>query len=99
MPVYDGKCKECEEEADLVCSWKEVDNTHECPACGKNEFVRVYKTMPGLTKASYIDSSKTARAREVSIHKKAANLEVAKASAKHEDRKDIQKEINNLKKL
>jgi len=55
--------------------------------------------MPGTTRASFIDSSKTARAKEFKDLKQAAKLEVDKANMKPKDRTEINKEIKRLQQV
>jgi hypothetical protein len=55
--------------------------------------------MPGLTKASFIDSSKTTRAKDMHDLKRVAQLEVERANLPAEERKEVNKEIRERKKL
>ena len=99
MPVYDGACMGCGAESSLFIDSSEVDNTFICEECGEEKVRRVWRRMPGLTKASYIDSNKTARARDMQDMKDAAKLEVQKAGMRREDRAEISKEIKEKTKI
>lgn len=72
-PVYEYDCGKCQTEVVLIVNKDDRDN-QACPDCS-NSLTRVYRTMPGVTRASYIDSSKTARGKEFSDLKQAAKLE------------------------
>lgn len=98
MPRYDSLCEACGVEDTIIIPSSEVENYHKCEACGELKVKRVWRTMPGTTRASYIDSNKTARGKEMATHKQIAQLEVKKANAKPSERADISKEIRNLKK-
>jgi putative FmdB family regulatory protein len=99
MPIYDGECQECKAEQELFIPSAEVDLLHPCESCGKVGVKRVWKNMPGTTRASFIDSSKTARASEFKDLRQAAKLEVDKANMKPKDRAEISKEIKRLQKI
>jgi putative FmdB family regulatory protein len=96
MPSYDYRCPDCEITEILVVKYEERDFNQPCSMCGKNSLVRFYGKMPGVTRASYIDSNKTARAREFINLKKAAQLEVDKANLPPEKRGEINSEIKKL---
>lgn len=94
--TFDFKCKECGA-LDVIL----VENPEEmqpCNDCGEVGMERVWITMPGITRASYIDSQKTARASEMKSLKRAAKLEVEAAGARPEDARAIKREIKELRK-
>lgn len=98
-PIYDMACQVCMFEGDAFINSSEVENPIECPDCGQISYKRVWRKMPGTTRASYIDSNKTARAKDLEGLKRAAHLEVQKAGTKPSERGEISKEIKELTKI
>jgi hypothetical protein len=98
-PVYDFQCQTCEYEDELNISSKEVNTLQHCISCDNISFKRVWKKMPGVTRASYIDSKDTKRGRDMDVHRKIAQLEIKEGNTPHKDRAEIRKEINKLKKV
>lgn len=96
MPVYDFKCEECGEITEAVVPYEDREQPVSCSNCLGNAY-KTWIKMPGTTRASYIDSVKTARADEVRDLKRAANLEVEKSNMRPEERGGINKEIKRLK--
>lgn len=76
MPTYDYACPGCgiEEDRRVPLSQKDIQT---CDKCGET-LKQVWKRFPGVTRASYIDSNKTARARSMEDVKAASK---ARASA------------------
>ncbi len=101
MPTYDYSCKECGAEATYFKSYEERDKGPACLLCPESKsMVRVYKKMPGITRASYIDSANTGRARSVYELKEIAKLEIKNAEAVMPDEKaGLQKEIKQRRKV
>jgi predicted nucleic acid-binding Zn ribbon protein len=97
--AYDGECGACGKLDTIYISSSQVNDLHECGECGKVEVKRVWRRMPGVTRASYIDSNKTSRGKVMREMKEAAHLEVKKAGARPEDKADIAKEIHELTKI
>jgi len=67
-----------------------------CEEC-QADSSRIYLSMPGVTRASYIDSTKTARARDMQDLKTAAKFEVERANLPHSERGEINSAIKKLK--
>lgn len=96
MPVYEYLCQDCQQVIDKLKSYEDRDVPEKC-SCG-GIATRAYLSMPSVTRASYIDSKKTARAKELQDLKQAAKLEVERADMRPEERKEINKAINRLRK-
>jgi len=99
MPLHDFECKECGHEEELFIDHSEIENLHICNNCGKIALKRVFRKMPGLTKASYIDSKKTARAASVDKLRTAVKLEAEMQDLPVNKRGEIKSEINKLRKV
>jgi len=98
-PTYDFECQACGFEDEESLSSTEVSKIIRCPECSETRYMRIWKKMPGLTKASFISSKTTKRARDMDIHRKIANLEILEGNTPHKNRPEIVKEINILKKI
>lgn len=96
--MYEYRCKDCEIIVEEFRKYDDRDLPASCLMC-KGEATRTWATMPGITRASYIDSRKTARAAEFGDLKMAAKLESEAANLPPEKRGEIKKEIKKLKSL
>lgn len=95
--VFDWLCMDCHHREEvLVDTSKEGwDGPRSCEACGTGESRRA-PSSPTVQKASFVDGTKQKGMDDI---KAISKLEVAKANARPEQRKEIQKEINNRRKL
>lgn len=99
LKAFDFQCQECGfHDVEYVDDPKE---TLPCPECEAKAYFRVWVKMPGVTRASYIDSNKTARAAEFAGEKRAAQLDVQAASLDHksDEYKGLKKEAKELRKI
>ena len=99
MPTYDYLCSDCGITEVVIVRYEDRDEKQLCSYCGRDTMARYYGKMPGITRASYIDSNKTARAKELVDLKRAAKLEVDKAGMRAGDRAEVNKEIRKLKEI
>lgn len=102
MPSYDFKCGDCGHQDIFILSYEDRDKERRCNKCG-DFMIRFYAKMPGVTKASYIDSNKTARAKEMADMKQAAKLEseagnLDKSSQEYRETKKAIRELKSIKK-
>ena len=44
MPLYEYKCEECEGKFEALVSFKDADNSIECPHCGSKKTNRLLST-------------------------------------------------------
>lgn len=93
MPNYDYICNNCGLAEVQFVAYEDRDKPRYCSICNKLSMVKVWMNMPGTTRASYIDSSKTSRAKEFADIKAASKLEVEKASLPAGERAEVNKEI------
>lgn len=99
MPNYNYECKSCEIVWEEFSSYEDREGPKHCSMCNELTGKKVWVRMPGITRASYIDSNKTARARELEPLKQAAKLEAESFNVPIEQRGEIKKEIKKLKSL
>ena len=98
MPTYDYRCDNCEIVIEEFRKYEDRDTPAECMMC-KGPMNKTWVTMPGITRASYIDSGKTSRAKDLHDLKEVAKLEVQKANLPPDKRGEINKEIKERSKL
>jgi len=92
--TIDIRCEECDLVTDILIDRDEQGGTWGCPDCGGP----MSKTLsaPNFTRASYVDGTKR---KGFSEHKEIARLESEAAELPPQKRGDIQKAINQLKKV
>jgi putative FmdB family regulatory protein len=98
MPNYEYRCQECQTETIEFIRYELRDELLDCEACGELAVMkRYFGTMPGTTKASYIDGHKRPGWSDMLTE---AKLKEAAASKKwsSSDVREINKELDNREK-
>jgi hypothetical protein len=95
--VFDWLCSDCHHKEEVLVDTSQLnwDAPRSCSACGTGEATRC-PSSPTVQKASFVDGTKRAGLEDI---KAVAKLEVAKANSRPEQRNEIQKEINNRKRI
>lgn len=91
----DFRCGKCGAEWDELVLREHQDDLQPCPACGVTEGKRCMRKPPGITKESFVDGTKRKGFQEL---KEANKLTMEMYNKPVEQRKEIQKEITNIKK-
>lgn len=65
MPLYDRKCRSCDELFEVMCKISEKDNVQECPSCGSIDGTWMVGTAPRLIEPERLGRLKRGDTREV----------------------------------
>lgn len=102
MPHYDYECQECGNLTIEAVRYELRDEPLDCEGCGEEQCMkRVYRNMPSVPKASYIDGHKRAgwsdmlteaRLKESAATRKWNSNDVREINKELNDREDFRKE-------